>query len=133
MKEYGIVIIRSDNTVWLCESDSKTLDCNLLRDLVGGGFEIVKPMMIEKLRSDIRIVVNECGHMIGLPVNRLATALYGNPCSVIVGDVVVVTSINNDPFSDPDIFQLELQDANNIYDFMYEFMQVVKNVNIQGG
>lgn len=54
-----------------------------LQEFVGGYIEIVTA------RDGRLIVLNEEGKLNGLPVNVVATILYGNPDDAIVGDVLV--------------------------------------------
>ena len=64
---------------------------------VGGYFEIVYADL--PVTEDIAIHLDETGKFMGKPINRIATALYNNPCDVIVGDVLLMP-IEVDPESE---------------------------------
>jgi len=53
--------------------------------IVGGWVELVRP----RIAPTIVFLCNEEGHVHNLPINRHASALYGNP---IAGDVIVMTN-----------------------------------------
>lgn len=62
-------------------------DYDVIRDAVGGWFELVRPM---GLKPPYLMVVNEDGLRLDLPMNRLGSILYGTRLHghPIVGDIV---------------------------------------------
>lgn len=64
------------------DKDSFTLD--EMQGYVNGWIEVVY------LASGDVMVVNEEGKLNGLPINEIATAVYGNIHDTIVGDVMII-------------------------------------------
>jgi len=65
---------------------------NDFQTLVGGYIEVVSPKAL-KLPNSFVMVVNEEGRLIGLPINPLASKIYGG---TIVGTVVFVRTCGDD-------------------------------------
>ena len=75
MAKEKIIVIRADNKLEL--HDIARVDGGYLEDLhrlVGGYIEIVHPVGLE---DPFVLVCNEEGKLIGLPVNRAASLMYG--------------------------------------------------------
>lgn len=57
-----------------------------LRNFVGGHIEVAKT------KNGYPMVINEEGKLIGLPLNVIATILYGNDYDCIVGEALLITN-----------------------------------------
>lgn len=77
----------------------------------GGETEVVRELTLERMQEYVKgfieivpcynpkykgyhIILNEEGKLMGLPINRKATEIYGNPNDLIVGDVLLVKIID---------------------------------------
>lgn len=86
-----------------------------LEDAVGGYFEVVCPV---RLKRPYRMIVNEEGVLLNLPINSFGSFLYGtdyrNP---ILGDIVLVKEgIDSD--GERDILGLDDQDIKYLRDMV---------------
>ena len=79
-----LIIIHPDATIEVVESCGGAEE---IHRLVGGYFENV--WLPDFPASDVVASVNDVGKLIGLPINPLATYIYGSPADFIVGDFVI--------------------------------------------
>ncbi|MEY8420492.1 DUF3846 domain-containing protein [Oscillospiraceae bacterium 44-5] len=79
------LIVNTKNEIRRVEYDPPHYD--VIKEAVGGWYEHVHPMGLDRPYS---MMVNEEGLLLGLPMNRLGSELYGTPQhgQPIVGDIV---------------------------------------------
>ena len=79
------LVVNTKNEIRRVEYDPPHYD--VIQKAVGGWYEHVHPMGLDRPYS---MMVNEEGLLLGLPMNRLGSELYGTPKhgQPIVGDVV---------------------------------------------
>ena len=79
------LVVNTKNEIRRVEYDPPHYD--VIKEAVGGWYEHVHPMGLDRPYS---MMVNEEGLLLGLPLNRLGSELYGTPKhgQPIVGDVV---------------------------------------------
>ena len=79
------LVVNNKNEIRRVEYDPPHYD--VIKEAVGGWYEHVHPMGLERPYS---MMVNEEGLLLGLPLNRLGSELYGTPRhgQPIVGDIV---------------------------------------------
>ncbi len=79
------LVVNTKNEIRRVEYDPPHYD--VIQKAVGGWYEHVHPMGLDRPYS---MMVNEEGLLLGLPMNRLGSELYGTPThgQPIVGDVV---------------------------------------------
>ena len=79
------LVVNTKNEIHRVEYDPPHYD--VIKEAVGGWYEHVHPMGLDRPYS---MMVNEEGLLLGLPMNRLGSELYGTPKhgQPIVGDIV---------------------------------------------
>ena len=79
------LVVNTKDEIRRVEYDPPHYD--VIKEAVGGWYEHVHPMGLERPYS---MMVNEEGLLLGLPMNRLGSELYGTPQhgQPIVGDIV---------------------------------------------
>ena len=79
------LVVNTKNEIRRVEYDPPHYD--VIKEAVGGWYEHVHPMGLDRPYS---MMVNEEGLLLGLPMNRLGSELYGTPGhgQPIVGDVL---------------------------------------------
>ena len=79
------LVVNTKNEIRRVEYDPPHYD--VIKEAVGGWYEHVHPMGLDRPYS---MMVNEEGLLLGLPMNRLGSELYGTPQhgQPIVGDIV---------------------------------------------
>ena len=79
------LVVSTKNEIRRVEYDPPHYD--VIKEAVGGWYERVHPMGLNQPYS---MMVNEEGLLLGLPMNRLGSELYGTPKhgQPIVGDIV---------------------------------------------
>ena len=79
------LVVNTKNEIRRVEYDPPHYD--VIKEAVGGWYEYVHPVGLDHPYS---MMVNEEGLLLGLPLNRLGSELYGTPKhgQPIVGDVV---------------------------------------------
>ena len=79
------LVVNTKNEIRRVEYDPPHYD--VIKEAVGGWYEHVHPMGLDRPYS---MMVNEEGLLLGLPMNRLGSELYGTPRhgQPIVGDIV---------------------------------------------
>ena len=79
------LVVNTKNEIRRVEYDPPHYD--VIKEAVGGWYEHVHPMGLDRPYS---MMVNEEGLLLGLPMNRLGSELYGTPKhgQPIVGDIV---------------------------------------------
>lgn len=116
-KKYAWLIISQDGPIGIVPQDEINLELKDLQSAVGvgGGFiEIVAPQMFQYINPFLRLVVDDMGlYKEECRLNLLASALY---CGDIVGDVVVCTTFNPDPYAEPDIYAMPFDEAMKLRD-----------------
>lgn len=98
---FFVAVLKCSGDVFLYRFDSPVLPLEWLRAQVGGHIEIVPVAGV----AGCRLVVNECGSILGFPVNINASAVYSSGIAPVVGDAVLCCDFNvlQDNFL-PDIF-----------------------------
>jgi hypothetical protein len=80
-----IINARTQQVTEVKPKNGKDFQLEEMREYIGGGYiEIVTCHDRQRL-----MVLDEEGKLKGLPVNILASTIYGNPYDVICGDVLV--------------------------------------------
>ena len=79
-------VYKADGTVINLERKPTLEEC---QEYVGGWIEIVHATVFNPTFKG-QMIVNEEGHMKGLPVNAVGSKIYGNPNWPIVGDIIVL-------------------------------------------
>ena len=127
---YYIVKVSSDDQVETIKKERIDLDLKELQKLVDGYIEVVSPIMLREVYPDLKMIINESGKLYDLPVNRMGTALYGNPDDCIVGNIVFCTTFNPDPEADPDIYAFDQEDYERLISWLPRLLKKLKNVPI---
>lgn len=116
-KKYAWLIISQDGPIGIVPQDGIDIELKDLQSAVGcgGGFiEIVAPQVFQYINPFLRLVVDDMGlYKEECRLNLLASALY---CGDIVGDVVVCTTFNPDPYAEPDVYAMEFDEAMKLRD-----------------
>lgn len=100
--EFGIVKICSSGDLEVFPCDSADVSIDLLHS-VCDPFDIVR----SGVDPSLLIVLDDNGKINHLPINPLATLIYGQyPRDFVVGDVFLGTDFNEDPYADPDFYAL---------------------------
>lgn len=115
MDKYGYIILRANGDVELHQSADAEFKLEELQKAVGGYIQIVQGKEREML-----IVIDDEGKLKSKPVNLRATQLYQPEYDFIVGDAVIGTSYNDDPYAEPDVYKMPWEMALRIYGNMLE-------------
>lgn len=106
--KYVLFQIKTDNSISVIENgESADVELSRLRELVGGHIDIVTPSALRDVDPFAVMVIDDEGKMKYKEHNSLATVLYGNPFDFVVGDVVIGTRFNVDPFAVPDVYAID--------------------------
>lgn len=118
------VYVTTNRVVSIKEVHEKTMLAEL-QQLVGGYIEVVRPRW---LRSPYLMIVNEEGHLKGLPENFIGCMLYESISydrtvfgSQIVGDIVIMKSGYNAD-GEPDIVGLNDKEAAEVFESLQIFL-----------
>lgn len=83
------LLMKPDNTaITVSPRNGNNFELDELQEYVGGYIEICYPGIFNSHHADKIMVINEEGKLQGLPLNQLATLVYGNPDDVIVGNAL---------------------------------------------
>lgn len=129
---YYIIVSRTNGDMELVQLDDWHLELATIHELLHDGFfEVVAPVMLGRTDfSDCRMLVDDCGLLKDLPVNKLATGLYGSPFDVVVGDVIFCTTIPQKTEDEPDIYAFSEDDANLLFPFLERLSNKLQAVEI---
>lgn len=122
---YFTLRIDTDNNIYVHKHDKIDLDLKYLQDNVNGYIEIVhcNTDVLKTLFDNVLIVVDEEGLLKDSPqINKIASFLYGG---VIVGDVVLTSSYNPDPFAVPDCYAFEEIFFNRLYEVIEKIHNLI--------
>lgn len=127
--KYGYIKVTSEDELTI-HFTSSVLDNDDLWDQIGGYYEIVAPRLLSSpnMWQDVRILCDDCGLLKELPINRLASGLYGAP-SPIVGDVLFVRQGFSED-GEADIFPFSGDDIINLEKFLSRLLERLKTVKI---
>ena len=105
------LIVNTKNEIRRVEYDPPHYD--VIKEAVGGWYEHVHPMGLDRPYS---MMVNEEGLLLGLPMNRLGSELYGTPKhgQPIVGDIVFLKDGYDD--GEPDVVGMTEDEAQRLGD-----------------
>jgi len=123
MEKYGLLSVGADGSIKTVEFESETVELRSFQELVGGYIEVVRCATLGAVFDGVRLVCDEDGKGKGKPLNMLASALYGNPHDVIVGDVVLCGTIE---VPEPDICALPLDVCKRLSDSLLRVRKLVK-------
>lgn len=123
---YSVVKVSSENIVTIIHTENRNLENRQLNQMIDGIGEIVRLRYL----NDIAMVVNEDGFNLDLPLNVLASGLYGYPESVICGDVVFCTWYSPDPDINTDVYAFDLLNGLKVKGFMEKLIEEYRNENI---
>lgn len=93
---YSIVKVSTDNKISILHVKNRTLSYEDLDRLVSGSAEIVHLSRLPGLA----MIVNDNGYSLDLPLNIVASGLYGSTDYPILGDVYFAQFYALDPVSD---------------------------------
>lgn len=129
---YYIIVSRTNGDMELVQLDDWHLELATIHEKLNDGFfEIVAPVMLKNTAfCDCRMLVDDCGLMKELPVNKLATGLYASPYDVIVGDVIFCTTTPQKIEDEPDIYAFSEDDATVLFPFLERLSKHLQNVVI---
>ena len=124
MESYFTITIKPDMTAEVHTHKNLEMGLSFLQKQVGGYIQIV-PARLPKTPSvkGLQLVLNEEGKLIGLPYNKLATVLYGNPYDDIVGDVLICSSYNPDPDAEPDVYAMCKSQFDQVMSWISSFVK----------
>lgn len=105
--------------------ESASIPLDLLQRCVGGYIEVVPPARLSHQFPDVRMVVNEEGKLRHLPLNILATYLFGNRSDVIVGDVVLVSTTPPNPEDEPDVYAMPDDYERSLHAVVLEYLDEI--------
>lgn len=116
MAKEKIIYIRADNKLEM--RDVTRTDGNYLEDLqklVGGYIEIVHPVGLE---NPYVLVCNDEGKLVGLPINRAASLMYGSKEHGVPmnGDIVLMKEGYYE--GEPDILALDDTEASAVFEWL---------------
>lgn len=105
------LVVNTKNEIRRVEYDPPHYD--VIKEAVGGWYEHVHPMGLDRPYS---MMVNEEGLLLGLPMNRLGSELYGTPKhgQPIVGDIVFLKDGYDD--GEPDVVGMTEDEAQRLGD-----------------
>ena len=105
------LIVNTQNEIHRVEYDPPHYD--VIKEAVGGWYEHVHPVGLDHPYS---MMVNEEGLLLGLPMNRLGSELYGTPRhgQPIVGDIVFLKDGYDG--GEPDVVGLTEDEAQTLGD-----------------
>lgn len=106
MEKYGYIVLKANGDIELHDSDQVDFTLEELQKAVGGYIQIVRGCITQML-----LVIDDEGKLKNKPVNPLATMLYAPGIDCIVGDVVIGTSFNADPYAEPDVYKFPWETA----------------------
>lgn len=122
---YFTLRIDTNNNIYVNKHEKIDLDLKYLQDNVNGYIEIVhcNTDVLKSLFDNVLIVVDEEGLLKDSPqINKIASFLYGG---VIVGDVVLTSSYNPDPFAEPDCYAFEEIFFNRLYEVIEKIHNLI--------
>ena len=122
-----VIVITADNTISIKElevRDGMILDG--LQKIVGGWIENVHPM---RLKPPLMLECNEEGLILGLPINPVASYLYGidKHGSPITGDVAIVQQGWRD--GEPDIVGIPDDAIERVYNEFIKTYPILKGAH----
>ena len=105
------LVVSTKNEIRRVEYDPPHYD--VIKEAVGGWYEHVHPMGLDRPYS---MMVNEEGLLLGLPMNRLGSELYGTPRhgQPIVGDVLFLKDGYDG--GEPDVLGMTEDEAQHLGD-----------------
>lgn len=107
MEKYYTITLKPDMTAVVHTHKTLDLELPFLQEQVGGYIEVVSAGLARNSSmASLRMIINEDGKYLNLPVNVLGTVLYDAPCDVIVGNVLICSTYNPDPDAEPDTYAL---------------------------
>jgi len=107
MKKFGYLVIKPDGEVALVSSKSPQFTLEELQL----GAECCTIQIVPGRVSEMLLCIDDEGKLLGKPINRKATILFGQKEDFIVGTAIVGTSYNEDPEAEPDIYKMPLDIA----------------------
>lgn len=118
---YAVIVGRTNGSYELHYQDDWHLELSTIHELLNDGFfEVVNPLVFHDTAwTDVRLLVDDCGLMKDLPVNRVATMLYASPFDVIVGDVIFCTTCPQEIEDEPDVYAFTEDDAKRLVKQLY--------------
>lgn len=100
MERYAIIIRPNEGAVLLNCYPGDSLDLKTLQEIVEGYIETVPTVLAEGWSHEANVgttlIVNEEGKLLGLPVNPLATDISALYNDVIVGNAILMGTMDED-------------------------------------
>lgn len=106
MSEYGYLIIKTDRSIEIVESDTYEFDLEELYQ--GSSCRTIQIISCQAVDRDLLMCIDDNGKIDKKPINEIATALYAPGYDFIVGDAVIGTRLCPDPYAEPDIYKMPL-------------------------
>jgi len=103
--KYGYLILRTNGKIELVSSNLADFSLKELQD----GINCDTIHIVQGRVTDMLLVIDDEGKLQGKPINPIATLLYQPEYDFIVGDVIVGTSWNADPYAEPDVYKMPLE------------------------
>lgn len=121
---YYTIRISKDSEIAIDQHEKINLDLKYLQKSVNGHIQIVTcHSMFRSRLGHVLIVLDEEGLLKDDPViNPIASILYG---STIVGDVVLTTEYNPDPYAEPDCYAFDEPTKNNVYKILCNVIKLL--------
>lgn len=107
MSKYGYLIVKPSGEVTLVSSKSAEFTLEELQ--IGSRCTTIQ--IVPGRVSNMLLCIDDEGKLLGKPVNKIASILYGQENDFIVGDAIVGTNWNDDPEAEPDIYKMPLDIA----------------------
>lgn len=122
---YFTLRIDTDNNLTVDKHDKIGLELDYLHKSVNGYIEVARCYgAYRDIFKNVIIVLDEEGLLKpDWKMNRIASYLYGN---LIVGDVVLTTQYNPDPYAEPDCYCFDEPSFNKIYAIVKSMKEKIK-------
>lgn len=109
MMEWGYLILKTNGSIEIVESDTYefTLD-ELYR---GADCDTIQIVQCQSYDRDLLMCIDDNGKIHGKPHNVIASFMYAPFYDFIVGDAVIGTRFCIDPYAEPDIYKMPLDEC----------------------
>lgn len=109
MNKYGYLILRTDRSIELVESDTYEFDLEELYQ--GADCRTIQIISCHAVDRELLMCIDDNGKIDQKPINEIATLMYAPQHDFIVGSAVIGTRLCPDPYADPDIYKMPLDMA----------------------
>lgn len=109
MSEYGYLIIKTDRSIEIVESD--TYEFTLEELYKGAKCDTIQIIPCHAVDRELLMCIDDVGKMVQKPINEIASLMYAPSHDFIVGDAIIGTRLCPDPNAEPDIYKMPLDMA----------------------